>query len=157
MNPNVTAFVEMNNATKDEDMDLDILEVKEKPEENQEVDSSKALMSFLSDKMNEVDHMSDIEEHLNLYNMPEGEKEALKSYYGLLELYNTFGPKLANWLEEYYKKDGDKIPWEDDEKHATNIWNNRIAIDLIKSGKFKPFNKDMTLEEFRKPLQFLKA
>jgi predicted lactoylglutathione lyase len=157
MNPDVTAFVEMNNATKD-NMDLDIFK-EEKVEEPvvEEQDSSKALMSFLNDKMNEVDHMADIEDHLKLYNMPEGEKETLKSYYGLLELYNTFGPKLANWLEEYYKKDGDNIPWEDDEKHATNIWNNRIAIDLIKTGKFKSFNKDMTLEEFRKPLQFLKA
>lgn len=156
MNADIAAFKQMNEVTKDT-MDLNIFEEEKQEPVVEEQDSSKALMSFLNDKMNEVDHMSVIEDHLELYNMPEGEKETLKSYYGLLELYNTFGPKLATWLEEYYKKDGDTIPWEDDEKHATDIWNNRIAIDLIKSGRFKSFNKDMTLEEFRKPLEFLKA
>lgn len=159
MDANVSAFKQMNDATKD-NMDLDIFkeeEVKEEPVA-EEQDSSQALLTFLNDKMMDMDPVKDVEDHLKLYDsMPEGEKETLKSYYGLLELYNVFGPKLANWLEEYHNKDGDNIPWNDDEKKATSIWNNKIAIDLIKSGKFKSFDKDMTLEEFRKPLQFLKV
>ena len=112
MDANVSAFNQMNEATKD-DMDLDIFkeEVKEEPVA-EEKDSSQALLAFLNDKMMEMDPVKDVEDHLKLYDsMPEGEKEALKSYYGLLELYNVFGPKLANWLEEYHKKDSENNIW----------------------------------------------
>ena len=111
-----------------------------------------------------VDTVSKIDRSLEKYqeggHINEEEKDALRHYYGMRALSNKYGATGA-WIAGHANEGIDRITplaLGGDNKIQADVdaFNNAISLEHLEEGIGKDFHKEMTPEELRQPLEFLK-
>ncbi len=112
-----------------------------------------------------VETVSSINRALGKYqkkgHINEEEKDALRHYYGMRALSNKYGGTAA-WIAGQVNEGFDRITplalGGDDKIQAdVDAFNNAVSLRHIEEGLGRDFNEDMTKEELREPLEFLKV
>ena len=112
-----------------------------------------------------VETVSSIDKALGKYqekgHINEEEKDALRHYYGMRALSNKYGGTAA-WIAGQVNEGFDRITplalGGDDKIQAdVDAFNNAVSLRHREEGLGHDFNEDMTKEELRKPLEFLKV
>jgi hypothetical protein len=112
-----------------------------------------------------VETVSSINRALGKYqkkgHINEEEKHPLRHYYGMRALSNKYGGTAA-WIAGQVNEGFDRITplalGGDDKIQAdVDAFNNAVSLRHIEEGLGRDFNEDMTKEELREPLEFLKV
>ena len=111
-----------------------------------------------------IDTVDKIDSSLNKYQekglINEEEQDALRHYYGMRALSNKYGGTAA-WIAGHVNEGFDRLTplalGGDDKIQAdVDAFNNAISLEHLEEGRGKDFHEEMTAEELRQPLEFLK-
>jgi hypothetical protein len=113
-----------------------------------------------------VDTVAKIDRALGKYEekgfISKEEQDALRHYYGMRTLSNKYGGTVA-WIAGHVNEGFDRIAFlatgnEDQKIQAdVDIFNNAVSLRHAEEGRGQDIREDMTEEELRKPLKFLKV